>query len=162
MTCTDTGFVDNSSTAAVGFIPELIQTPIGYVNNPQNVVGFVSNSCSPSGGGGGGSGAIVDIGSFVDPQIVTSAIAVPDFTESPRAMVYVESDSGMVQAALENGSGTQELYITGTSDTNFVQLAPSGNFRGSGKINLLAGTILYLRWIDSVTQWFEVSRNEIY
>lgn len=112
--------------------------------------------------GGGGGGAIVDTGSFSSPQTVASSgsIAVPT---DQRGRIYVSNTipGTATSVVIDAGSGTHELYIIGTDDTRAVQMSSSANVILSGVITLNQHTTLYLQWVSGLSQWLEVSRNEI-
>lgn len=109
----------------------------------------------------GGGGAIVDTGSYGSPQTVagSGSITVPG---SQRGRIYIASTSGAVTGVtIGAGSGTEELYIVGTSSTNTVQMISSTNIQLSGTIVFNQGTLLSLQWVSGLSKWLEVCRNEI-
>lgn len=109
----------------------------------------------------GAASAIVDTGSYGSPQTVagSAAITVPG---SQRGRIYIASTGGAVTGVtIGTGSGTEELYIVGTSSTNTVQMASSTNIQLSGTITFNQGTMLSLQWVPGLAKWLEVTRNEI-
>ena len=112
----------------------------------------------PSGPAGPGA-LIIETGSYASPQLITSSIAIP---LDARARIYIKGSSGpVVDPSLGNGSGTQELYLFGTSDTNTVQLDSASNLKLDGEIVLRDKTQLCLHWIQGLNKWVEAGRNEI-
>lgn len=110
-------------------------------------------------GGGGGSDMIVNTGSYASPSLISTDITIP--TDN-RARVFVKGDPGAVtDPTLGSGTGTQELYLFGTDDTNTVRLDTVSNLVLSGAVILRNGTQLVLQWIDGLNKWYEVNRNEI-
>lgn len=121
-------------------------------------LGTVGNTITINSSGGG---SIVDTGSYGSPQSVSNsaAITVPG---SQRGRIYVIGNGGAVTGVtIGAGSGTEELYIIGTSSTDTVQMVSSTNIQLSGTITFNQGTMLSLQWVTGLSKWLEVTRNEI-
>lgn len=104
-------------------------------------------------------GTIVETGSFGSPVSITTSISIP--TDGRARKFVIGSPGAVVDPTLGSGSGTQELYLVGTHDTNTVELNSVSNLVLNGKIILKNGTQLVLHWVPGVSKWYEAGRNEI-
>lgn len=142
--------------------PTLAQGEIGYeIDTSKAKAGDGSTAWNsldywvdPAGGG-----VIVDTSSYGSPSLITSSITVPS---DNRARVFIKGNSApVVDPTLGSGTGSQELHLFGTDNTNTVELNSTSNLLLSGKIIIRLGTYLLLHWVSGLNKWVEVSRNEI-
>lgn len=131
---------------------------LGIVDDTVNSQIDITISASSSGGGG----AIVDTDSYGAPQTVAGSGALT-FPIDQRARIYVASTGGAVTGVTVPavGTGTKEVYIQFTSDTDTVQLVSGANLLLAGTIVGKAGTLLVLIETPGLGKFVEVSRNEI-
>lgn len=107
----------------------------------------------------GPSGAIVSTGAYLAPIVTEGTVQVP---ADGRAQLFLRGDAAVTMVtALEDGSGTQELYIVGTDDSRKFQLNDLSNLKLSGPWRAKAGSMIKLQWIDDAQFWLEETRNEI-
>lgn len=101
---------------------------------------------------------IVETGSFSSPQSVSTNISTPT---NERSRIFVKGSTGpVVSPTISNGNNTQELFIYGVDNTNYVELTSLSNLQLNGTLVLKNGSYVSLHWVESVSSWIEVTRNE--
>lgn len=113
-------------------------------------------------GGGGGSGGLTVYGDPT-PLTITAGGGVTSTTDQ-RAIQYLKTSGGpvVVTANPQISAGTldgQELYLAGTSATNYPILANGNGLSLNGPIDLTDNSGIILIWKSSTSLWIEMSRR---
>lgn len=125
---------------------------------------YVTNAGVGGGGGGSNSGALSPVGSAAAPITINPVSGIPTISAA-RQVIWTVSMGG-AQAITANpqiAPGVnvgQELYIYGTSNTNYITISDGNGVRLNGSDNVTldgSGSALYLIWDGSV--WAEAARN---
>lgn len=150
------GLTHGSIEFNAGYIPVAGQEVyVFYLVNPF-VFGVQPPPTPPS-----GAGALVANGSGISPQIITASVGIPA-TSDQRQLWFVASSGGAqtVTATPQIQAGTiigQELYLQGTSATNYIRLQDGNGLSINGPIDLTNNGSILLVWNGSV--WSEITRR---
>ncbi len=134
------------------------QISAGPVKLPKGgiyIAGDGLGSSESSSGGGGTS--LVEEGSWLVPNIVSSSIGI---SSGLYLRHFLKSNSGAITGTMPSGVSLQRVELVGTSDTDTLELTGS-NLLLSGPMVLKQGSRITLDWITGLDKWLEDHRNEI-